>query len=79
MALPQHLPGNASLVEQLDRTILVVLRDGRHLVGTLRSFDQFTNLMLHPTSERYFVGDCYGDIDLGLYVVRGENIVLLGE
>lgn len=30
-----------SLVEQVDRRVLVVLRDGRKLVGTMRSFDQF--------------------------------------
>ncbi|KAF5184541.1 Sm-like protein lsm1b [Thalictrum thalictroides] len=36
--------------------LLVLLRDGRKLMGILRSFDQF-----------------------GLYVIRGENVVLIGE
>lgn len=31
--LPAFLPGSASLVEQLDRRMMIVLRDGRHLVG----------------------------------------------
>ena len=31
--IPAFLPGSASLVEQLDRRIMIVLRDGRHLVG----------------------------------------------
>jgi hypothetical protein len=31
--LPAFLPGSASLVEQLDRRLMIVLRDGRHLVG----------------------------------------------
>lgn len=31
--VPAYLPGSASLVEQLDQTMLIVLRDGRHLVG----------------------------------------------
>ena len=31
--VPAFLPGSASLVEQLDRRIMIVLRDGRHLVG----------------------------------------------
>lgn len=39
------LPGAASLVEQLDKRLLVVLRDGRHLVGVMRSFDQFSNMV----------------------------------
>ena len=25
------------------------------------------------------VGDSFGDIDRGIYLVRGENVVLLGE
>ena len=40
---PVSLPGTCSLVEQLDKRVLIILQDGRHLVGFLRSFDQFTN------------------------------------
>lgn len=29
--------------------------------------------------ERVFVGEQYGDIALGLQLIRGENVVLLGE
>lgn len=47
-----YLPGAASLLEQLDTRVLIILSDGRHLVGTLRSFDQFLNLVLEDTSER---------------------------
>ena len=50
--LPAYLPGTASLVEHLDRRLLVVLRDGRHLVGILKSFDQFMNLRLDEAAER---------------------------
>lgn len=31
--VPSYLPGAASLVEELDQRLLIVLRDGRHLVG----------------------------------------------
>jgi len=31
--IPSFLPGAPSLVEQLDKRLLIVLRDGRHLVG----------------------------------------------
>ncbi|ETW02170.1 hypothetical protein H310_05739 [Aphanomyces invadans] len=72
-------PGVSSLVEQLDKQLLVVLRDGRHLVGMLRSFDQFSNIVLEGTCERHIVGNTYCDIPLGLYIIRGENIVLMGE
>lgn len=53
--LPDYLPGAASLHEQLDRRILVVLRDGRNLVGVLRSFDQYSNMVLEDTFERHIV------------------------
>lgn len=37
----QYMPGAISLLEQLDKQLLVVLRDGRMLLGILRSLDQF--------------------------------------
>lgn len=69
----------ASLVEELDKKILVVLRDGSKIIGFLRSFDQFANIVLENAAERIIVGYSYSDIPLGLYIVRGENVVLMGE
>jgi U6 snRNA-associated Sm-like protein LSm1 len=95
--LPAFLPGASSMVEQLDRKLLVILRDGRHLVGILRTFDQYSNMVLQDTSERRILvvtkkedgADdappssntiCYQtDIELGLFIVRGDNVVLFGE
>ena len=68
-----------SLVEEVDKKILVQLRDGRKLIGILRSFDQFANILLTDTFERFQLGDRYGDMKLGLYLVKGESVVLLGE
>jgi len=68
-----------SLVEEVDKKILVVLRDGRKLIGTMRSFDQFANVVLENTIERIFVGNKYCERSLGSFVIRGENVVLLGE
>eukprot|EP00752_Nemacystus_decipiens_P012679 g11232.t1 len=76
---PAFFPGSASLFEQLDKRVMVVLRDGRHLVGVMRSYDQFSNIVLEDTHERHFVGDMFGDIALGLYLVRGDALVLMGE
>jgi U6 snRNA-associated Sm-like protein LSm1 len=47
--------------------------------GTRRSFDQFANLVMEDTVERIIVGTQYAEVPLGLYIVRGENVVLLGE
>jgi hypothetical protein len=47
-----YLPGAASLIDQIDSRILIVLRDGRNLIGTMRSFDQYVNLILEDTIER---------------------------
>ena len=97
--LPPYLPGASSMVEQLDKRLLVILRDGRHLVGVLKTFDQFANMVMQDTAERRILvvtradekdGDndtgsapksiCYQtDIMLGLFIVRGDNVVLMGE
>ncbi|KXN73406.1 U6 snRNA-associated Sm-like protein LSm1 [Conidiobolus coronatus NRRL 28638] len=70
---------SASLIDSLDKRMLVMLRDGRKLLGVLRSYDQFANLVLQDTIERVYIGDAYGDIVRGVYIVRGENVVLMGE
>jgi small nuclear ribonucleoprotein (snRNP)-like protein len=52
-----YLPGAASIIDQLDSRLLIILRDGRNIIGTLRSFDQYLNLVLERTIERmYFEG-----------------------
>jgi U6 snRNA-associated Sm-like protein LSm1 len=79
MADTWQLSAVASLVEELDKKLLVVLRDGSKILGTLRSFDQFANIVLESAVERIIVGSSYSDIPLGLYIVRGENVVLMGE
>lgn len=87
---------------------MILLRDGRTLIGYLRSVDQFANLVLHKAIgelafffldfllqlhfqlpitiqiyfeflERIHVNDKYGDMERGIFIIRGENVVLLGE
>jgi U6 snRNA-associated Sm-like protein LSm1 len=59
--------------------LMVVLRDGRKIIGTMSSFDQFANIVLEHALERVIVGKRFADVPLGLYVIRGENVVLLGQ
>lgn len=84
-----------------------MLRDGRNLLGVLRSYDQYgkpsqispstglqadtvvlrqifhasANLVLESTIERLFHAHkpIYTDAYVGLFLIRGENVVLLGE
>lgn len=52
---------------------------------TFRSFDQFSNMVLDDACERKLHFDVsdgvtyYADIPLGLYIVRGDSVVLLGQ
>ena len=39
-------PPGLALVEELDKLLMVQMRDGRKIIGILRSFDQFANLVL---------------------------------
>lgn len=55
------------------------LRDGRKLYGILRSYDQYGNLILNDCYERYYLDLEYAEEHRGLYLVRGENVVLLGD
>ena len=44
-----------------------------------RCFLCTANLVLQDTIERIHVGDKYGDIRRGIFLIRGENVVMLGE
>jgi U6 snRNA-associated Sm-like protein LSm1 len=47
------------------------------LKSIFRSVDQFANLVLHRCIERIHVGQEFGDIPRGVFIVRGENVVSL--
>ncbi|KAF8642243.1 hypothetical protein AX16_009518 [Volvariella volvacea WC 439] len=70
---------SGSLMDCVDRKMLVILRDGTKLHGVLRSYDQFANLVLEDTVERIYHGSAFAEQWHGLYVIRGENVVLMGE
>ncbi|TRM66137.1 hypothetical protein BD626DRAFT_486828 [Schizophyllum amplum] len=70
---------SGALVDSVDRKMLVILRDGRKLHGVLRSYDQFANLVLEDTYELIYHGNLCAEKHVGLFLIRGENVVLLGE
>ncbi|KAJ5175913.1 uncharacterized protein N7482_001790 [Penicillium canariense] len=76
---PQMFTTAAQLLDLTDKKLVLVLRDGRKLIGVLRSWDQFANLVLQDTIERIYAGKLYADVPRGIFLVRGENVLLLGE
>ncbi|ODV78354.1 Sm-like ribonucleo protein [Suhomyces tanzawaensis NRRL Y-17324] len=77
----------AAIVGSVDRKTFVLLRDGRNIFGILRTFDQFANLVLQDAIERiYLKGEDasqgpvkFGEAYRGVFMVRGENVVMMGE
>ena len=69
----------SSLVDLLEKPVLCVLRDGKKIFGTLICFDQFCNVVLKDALRREIVEKKFSDIDIGLFIVRGENVALIGE
>lgn len=41
---------------------------------------KYFNLLINALiTERIYVKDSYGDMERGIFIIRGENVVLLGE
>ncbi len=47
-------PPGMGLVEELDKLLMVQLRDGRKVIGVMRSFDQFANIVLEGEARISF-------------------------
>ena len=74
-----YMPGLLSLIDSIDRPILVHLRDRRTIIGCLSSIDTYGNILLSNTVERVYAMDFHADIPRGIYLVRGENVAIAGE
>eukprot|EP00795_Rhopilema_esculentum_P002372 gene2372-18015_t len=60
--------------------VAIVTQDGRMIVGTLKGFDQTCNLILDESHERVFSSTTgIEQVVLGLYIVRGDNVAIVGE
>ncbi|KAF8725119.1 hypothetical protein AX14_008321 [Amanita brunnescens Koide BX004] len=70
----------ASLQGYVDRRIFLVLQDGRAIVGKMAGYDQRSNIVISECKERvYSMEDGVEEIPLGLYLVKGDMIILIGE
>ncbi|KAI5819742.1 hypothetical protein BZA77DRAFT_142456 [Pyronema omphalodes] len=76
---PQMFTTSAQLLDLTDKKLMIALRDGRKLIGVLRAWDQYANLVLQNTIERIYTDEMYADVPRGVFIVRGENVLLLGE
>ncbi|XP_071589815.1 LSM8 homolog, U6 small nuclear RNA associated isoform X1 [Heliangelus exortis] len=69
-----------SLLGASEGTVAVITSDGRMIVGTLKGFDQTINLILDESHERVFSSSQgVEQVVLGLYIVRGDNVAVIGE
>eukprot|EP00040_Diaphanoeca_grandis_P005142 m.31536 g.31536 ORF g.31536 m.31536 type:complete len:93 (+) comp16479_c0_seq1:219-497(+) len=63
-----------------NKMVSIVTQDGRYIVGTLKGYDQATNLILKKCHERVFSIEVGVElVPLGLYIIRGDNIAVIGE
>lgn len=70
--------GADDLEEFLDQKITCLLKDNRYLEGTLRSYDKFNNLTIENTKQKIIYNGMIAFEDLGVFIIRGENIVMFG-
>ncbi|KAF8348680.1 Sm-like ribonucleoprotein [Amanita rubescens] len=70
----------SSLQGYVDRRIFLVLQDGRAIVGKMAGYDQRSNVVISECKERvYSIEEGVEEIPLGLYLVKGDMIILIGE
>lgn len=71
----------ASYLENLiDFMIVVITNEGRVFTGILKSFDQSMNMIIKDCFEKvYSVDEGVKFISMGLYMIRGDNIMIVSE
>jgi len=70
----------SALESYVNHIVSVITSDGRIIVGTLKGFDQTINLILDDSYERvYSSGQGVEQVVLGLYIIRGDNVAVIGE
>lgn len=70
--MSQQLATFKVLGEYLEAPVLVRLRNGSGIKGTLRSYDQHLNLVIGDAEE---VGE--RNRRLGLVLIRGDSVVMI--
>ncbi|RWS30201.1 N-alpha-acetyltransferase 38: NatC auxiliary subunit-like protein [Leptotrombidium deliense] len=69
----------SALEPYVNHTVSVITADGRNIVGTFKGFDQTINVILDDSHERvYSLNSGVEQVMLGLYIIRGDNIAVIG-
>lgn len=69
-----------ALEAYLNKVVSVITSDGRIIVGLMKGFDQSINVILDESFERVYSGlKGVEQVVLGLYIIRGDNVALVGE
>ncbi|KAI9556462.1 U6 snRNA-associated Sm-like protein LSm8 [Daphnia magna] len=70
----------STLDSYVNRAVCVITGDGRNFIGILKGFDQTINLIIDDSHERVFSSSQgVEQVQLGLHIIRGDNVVLIGE
>ncbi|KAJ0410852.1 hypothetical protein ATCC90586_007888 [Pythium insidiosum] len=70
----------SNLKELMNQNISIITNDGRNIIGVLKGYDQCINVVLDNSFERvYSLKEPVEAVELGLYIVRGDNIAVIGE
>ncbi|EHK40253.1 LSM domain-containing protein [Trichoderma gamsii] len=67
-------PAQPELKKYLDKRLFVQLNGGRKVIGVLRGYDVFLNVVLDEAVEEKDGGE---KIRLGMVVIRGNSVVML--
>ena len=62
------------LDESINKNVLIKLKGGKTITGTLQGFDQHMNLLLEQSEETASEGESHS---LGSIVVRGDNVIMI--
>ena len=62
------------LDESINKNVLIKLKGGKTITGTLQGFDQHMNLLLDQSEETASEGESHS---LGSIVVRGDNVIMI--
>ncbi|KAK6201293.1 uncharacterized protein RJT21DRAFT_1239 [Scheffersomyces amazonensis] len=72
----------SDLKDFLEKRVRVISTDARLFEGILQGYDKSTNIVLSDCIERIIYSEANEpnqEIEMGLYLMRGGNIVCVGE